>query len=72
MFTDALFGMTAILILLSIFGSWIHIFRNFGRSSQLPPAGELGFGVRIKRRRMSMLARNKYDAQFAVDTAPNN
>jgi len=72
MFTDASFGMTAILILLSIFGSWIHIFRNLGCSSQLPPAGKIFFGVRGKRRRMSMLARNKHDAQFATDTAPNN
>jgi hypothetical protein len=71
MFTDALFGMMAILILLSIFGSWIHIFRNLGRSSQLPPAGKFCFGVRIKRRRISMLARNKHDAKFAADTAPN-
>jgi len=72
MFTDALFGMMAILIFLSIFGSWIHIFRNLGRSSQWPPAGKLGFGVPVKRRPMSMLARNKYDAQFAADTAANN
>jgi len=72
MFTDALFAMMAISILLSIFGSWIHIFRNIGRSSQLPPAGKLGFGVRLKRRRMSMLARNKYDVQFAADAAANN
>jgi|HubBroStandDraft_1064217.scaffolds.fasta_scaffold1514176_1 hypothetical protein len=43
MFTDALFGMMAILTFLSIGGSWIHIFRNLGHSSQLPPTGKLAF-----------------------------
>jgi hypothetical protein len=71
MFSNVLFGTMAILIFLSICGSWIHIFRNLGRSSQLLPAEKLAFGVRIKSRRMRMLARNKYDAQFVADTAAN-